>query len=231
MYSTCIAYGFNKLFGTYVDLDWETSGPAACKIIWFLMQFDETLSSWLMATLSADYVFALFFPLRHRSVNVKKLTRWILLGVTVAALLMAAPSWCFTENAALIGYTIKHCIPNLSGNSWIVMVSFMLLSILNIYFVPEAVYATCTLLIVFKLQSLRANGNNLSIRDSIRPATRPEQKERSAAITIVFLLVSDIVVYTPLTFFFSTYCIIQVSNPNSLLVQAFFLTLTYYSII
>ena len=101
---------------------------------------------------------------------------------------------CFTENAALFGYTIKHCIPNLSGNSWIVMVSFVFLSILNIYFVPEAVYATCTLLIgviVFKLQSLRANGNNLSIIDSIRPATRPEQKERSAAITIVFLLLSD----------------------------------------
>ena len=120
---TCIANWFNKLFGMYVAIDWGASGQATCKIIWFLMQVDQTLSSWLMATLSAECVFALFFPLRHRSMNVKKLTRQDLLGVTVAALLMAALSCCFTENETLLGYTINYCILNLSGNSWIVMSS------------------------------------------------------------------------------------------------------------
>ena len=226
-----VANGFNKLFGTSVNLAWEKSGPTACKVNWFLLQFGEALSSWLMATLSAERVFALFFPLRHRAVNPTKFTRWLLLGGTGAAILMAAPSCCFANNVTLFGYKTVHCIPDLSGNSWLIMVSFVFFSILNIYFFPEAVYATCTLLLVFKLTSLsrssRRLAHNSTLIGSSGLVNRPERKERSAALTIVFLLIADITVYTPITIFFSSYFVIQVGYPNSLPFQAFLLTLTY----
>ena len=211
-----------------VQFGLENSVLEVCKFYWFLMQFGETIGSWLVAVLSAERVFALFLPLQHRVLSQKRFSQIVVLSVLVASLVMTAPSIFFTTIRPIYGYHSSHCWPNLTGDSWPVMVFFMMFSVLNVYFCPQLLYSVCTLLLVIKLFSLSRNSYLLGSTTSNNSlVNRPSRKERSSAMTIVLLLLTDIGIGTPMTFFFSVYFVEQVGNPNSLLLQAFLLTLVY----
>lgn len=220
--------GLNVLTGGEVMVAWEMTGATQCKIYWFLMQGGETLCSWLMATLSAERFVALYFPLRHRALHSTRSTRLVLLGVLVFSVAATSPSIYFAEIVPIYGYENHHCSPSLGHSSWAILAFYVATSIFGIYLFPVAVSCALTVCLVLKLLAVSKQRANLargllSFSDSRRPA----RAECSAALTIVCLLVADLVICGPLTAFFSAYFAVQVGMPDSALLQALLLTLTY----
>lgn len=91
-----------------VNISWERAGHAACKFYWFMLQFGETWSSCLMATLSAERVFALYCPLRHQKLQKERTTKMLLFSVSGVAIALTPTSLFFADNIPIYGYKTDH---------------------------------------------------------------------------------------------------------------------------
>lgn len=206
---------------------WGVTSTASCNIRWFLLQWSDGLCSWLMTTLSAERVFALYFPLRHRALYSLKVTYALLGTVLLYSFLVALPGGLSAAVVAVGAAGQVDCHADLTDATWPKVVLVVLVSGFNIYVYPVLLSMLFSCLVVLKLLAL---GSSSRRELGVRPAEqqqRPSRRERSACATILVILAIEFLLYVPICLIFTVAIVIQLFHPEAMFLAGVFLNISF----
>ena len=138
----------------HASFHWGIITPFACNVRWFLIQWSEGICSWLMAMLSAERMFALYFPLQHRKLTSLKVTYSLLGAVLLYSSAAALPSGLFARVWAVGAAGQNGCHVDLIGASWVQVLLMVFYSGFNEYVYAVLLSVLFSLLVVRKLVAL-----------------------------------------------------------------------------
>ena len=152
----------------------------------------------------------------------------MLVLILLLALLIVTPNVWFTKAQRYTDVSVGYCFPSLAGASWISLILFIAIFVFGVYAYPYALCFVFTVLIIYKLLSLAGvDRHEFGVTQPPSNARAlPPRREWQTGLTIVLLL-ADLTLYSPLTAFFTGYCVLQVASLDSLWMQSLLVNICF----